>query len=420
MPWRTPGVEAQRTWVVAPSRQILEERWRHLVAGPPEERDSLLRANRDRDIHSTPRFLPGLGDPSQPMSPLANASADEPMPPIVSYGFRSFDRQWLLADHRLISYARPDLWRVESAPGQLFLTTLHAARPLGPGPAVVATAALPDRHHFRGSFGGAMLPLWRDPSGTQANLLPGLLSYLSRLYAQEVTPPAFVAYLAAVLAHPEYTRRFAEELHEATGPRVPITRDRGLFATAATLGARVLWLQTYAARYSDPEAERPARIVRGAARAVVPIPAHPDRRPTSFRHDPQTHTLHVGEGTFSPVAPEVMRYEVSGMRVLNKWLDYRIATPAVGGRSPLDEVTVARWPFEWTHELLELLWMLEALIALEPQQHALLDEIMAGSLLTSAELLELDLLPVPGEARQPVCTSWTGQQSDQLDLPLQE
>src|SRR6202011_2107898 len=105
----------------------------------------------------------------------------------LRYAYRSFDRQWVLPDARLGDFMRPALWRIAS-PHQIFLTSL-LTNVLGPGPAAVATALVPDLDHFRGSFGGrAVIPLWRDPGATIPNVADGLLDDLAQLYGFPASP----------------------------------------------------------------------------------------------------------------------------------------------------------------------------------------------------------------------------------------
>jgi hypothetical protein len=397
MPWSSPGVKTERTWVIAPQQGVLRNRWRHLVAAPLGERDGLLKANRNRSIQSTPRPLPGYGNPNIRMASLASARPDEPVPPIRRYGYRSFDRQWILADHRLMYPARPDLWAVAGAT-QIFLTTQHS-KELRSGPAVVATADIPDNDYFQGHEGGAVLPLWRDRSGSQPNVLPGLLEHLHTVLRKTVTPGHFIAYLAAILGHRGYTRRFADDLRPP-GPRVPLTADPELFDRAVQLGSSVLWLHTYASRYADSDAGRPKSIPRGRARPDQPIPPGPQGMPTSAWYHEANQTLHVGAGTFTSVASAVAGYQVNGMRVVFKWLNYRLADPVGVSSSPLSEDNKAtEWSFEWTLELLNLLWVLEELINLEPAQEELLDRVILAPQLSTGDLQRLGILPVPLMAR---------------------
>ena len=64
--------------------------------------------------------------------------------------------------------------------------------------------------------------------------------------------------------------------------------------------------------------------------------------------------------------------------------------------SPLDDIRPQRWTAAFTNELLDLLWVLEATVALQPEQARLLDAAAAGDCLTAD-----DLPPVPEELRHP-------------------
>ncbi len=164
-------------------------------------------------------------------------------------------------------------------------------------------------------------------------------------------------------------------------------------------GRRVLWLHTFAERYADPVAGHPAgRVPQGAARLLEPIPAGAGELP----EEPvwEDGALVLGAGRIAPVGEEIWRYEVSTMRVLKHWLEYRMRAPAGRGLGALDQVVADAWPHSWTEELLELIWVLEALVALEPGQDALLREITAGPTISCSELAEAGVLPVDERARK--------------------
>jgi len=65
--------------------------------------------------------------------------------------------------------------------------------------------------------------------------------------------------------------------------------------------------------------------------------------------------------------------------------------------SPLDEIRPERWTPALTDELLELLWVLEHTLAMEPELEALLDEVVRGPCFTSEELPK----PTAEERRAP-------------------
>ena len=126
---------------------------------------------------------------------------------------------------------------------------------------------------------------------------------------------------------------------------------------------------------------------QGRARCTLPVPA--DRYPANHTYDPQTKILQVGEGEFAPVAREVYEYSVSGWQVVKSWLDYRRLDGAGRKSSPLDDIRPERW--EFTEELLDLLWVLEATIAMQPEGESLLDEVLRSEIFSDIEL------PTPAE-----------------------
>lgn len=132
-------------------------------------------------------------------------------------------------------------------------------------------------------------------------------------------------------------------------------------------------------------------IVRAS---LVPVHADLARRPTTAQSDAVRGptpaldrleaadgdgTLHVGEGAFAPVGREVYEFEVSGLKVVQSWLKYRMKCPRnVRRSSPLDDIRPERWTAEFTGELLNVLWILEATLAEYPGQARLLERIVEG------------------------------------------
>jgi hypothetical protein len=242
---------------------------------------------------------------------------------IARVGYRSFDRQFIIYDSRVIDRPRPQLWQVASDV-QVFVTEQHA-HTLEMGPGLVFTADVPDMHYINGR-GGRVLPLYRDRAGLATNFAPGLTRLLSERLGRTVTAADLLAYIAAVTAHAGYTATFREELR-TPGVRVPLTADAELWEQAVGLGRRVLWLHTYGERFTDPADNRPAGPPRAAAadrpKVQVAIPGTIDDMPDDISYDAQTATLHVGAGQIAPVRPKVWAYEVSGMRIIKKWFGYR-------------------------------------------------------------------------------------------------
>jgi hypothetical protein len=295
---------------------------------------------------------------------------------------------------------KPVLWEVAGKPAQaaqVFITS-QLWQVLGNGPALTATVFVPDFHHFKGSYGGKdTIALYRDAAGKEANILPGLLDVLAKAYGRKVTPEDFLAYVYGVLAQPAFTERFADELGTRE-LRVPLTKDAALFARVRDVGAKLLWLHTYGLRFV-PKGKHKGQVPKGAAKCTKAVPSAQADYPEKYEYNEATKTLHVGAGEFAPVAPEVFAFEVSGLKVVQSWLGYRMKMPKGKKSSPLDDITPATlggWPSEFTTELLELLWVLEATLAEYPAQAKLLGQVVEGVCFTADELPE-----VPEHMRKP-------------------
>ena len=391
MPWRQSGVKAGRTWVIAPQKELLEERWRVLLQAEKDNRKNLFKDSpTGRKAHETAIQLPPSDATLKPVADLVQSS---PAPNIIRFAYRSFDRQFVLADARLLDRPAPTLWGIRSD-RQLFLTSL-LNHPLGDGPAATVCWHLPDLHHFRGSYGAKeVFPLYRTADVSEPNILPGLLEILSTAYDRVVTPEDFLAYVYGTLAHPSFAAQFAKAL-ETRQLHVPITKDAALFAQVRDAGARLLHLHTYGQRFV-PQGKPPAQIPPGAARCTKAVPGDDDHYPERFTYTDATQTLHVGQGEFAPVTPDVYEFEVSGLKVVQSWLKYRMRQGAGRKSSTLDDIRPTRWPSAFTTELLELLWVLEATLAEYPDQAELLEAVLATNLFQATELP-----PAPAEMRKP-------------------
>ena len=373
MPWQTSGAQIKRTWPLAPESEVLRQRWRALLAS--SDRAGAFKETRDRDVTRAVLDFDGLTS----LTPLAALPAAAPAPADVRYGYRSFDRQYLLADNRLGDYLRPALWQTHSDRQLYFASVFTQA--LSVGPALTLSAEVPDLHFFRGSFGAKdIFPLWRDAAATLPNLHPGLLPQLAAAYGHAVTPEDFAAYVYAVLAQSAFTARFHDEL-ASRELRLPITLDAALFERAVTFGRELIFLHSFGERMATSQ-----HWPVPTAKCLKAVPA--SNLPERFAYDEAQRLLHVGEGTFGPVSLEVWNYEVSGLKVLQSWLGYRMRRRKGKKSSPLDDIAPAGWSAEFTSELLRLITLLERSVQMAPAQGALLDEIVSGSLLLVDQLGE--------------------------------
>jgi len=388
-PWQQPGCKFGRTWPIAPSRDVLEQRWLRLVAttDPDDRAACFVTPSHGRNVNTR------VGD----RRTIAEEPVGAPPPPIARYGYRSFDRQWAFDDPRLAALERPSLW-ASASERQIFMATMPT-NALGLGVSASVTADVPDLHFFCGRGGKDILPLHRDAAGTP-NVDPSALEAISGRHTgagatHGVGAPELFSYAYAVLAGTDYSERFRQEL-ETPGPRVPLTADGTLFAEVADLGRDLIWLHTFGARFAsgrDAAAIRLDSVAVSQTITILPATAR------SVFYDADKRALTIGDGRVEGVSPEAWAFEVSGMPILKKWLGYRTMTPpgrAARSESALDAIRPDAWPLEWTDELIEVISVLQRTIDLRPRGIALLDRIVAGPTIPAS-----DLPPVPLELRRP-------------------
>ena len=164
-----------------------------------------------------------------------------------------------------------------------------------------------------------------------------------------------------------------------------MTADPELFSRVSAFGRALLWWHTWGERFAPGgKKSLPDRGIE----IVEDVTGYPD----SFSHDPSKGVLHVGSGRFGPVSPEVWDFEVSGLKVLQSWLGYRMKTRKGKKSSPLDDIRPQRWTF--SGELVHLLSILDYTVSVTPEAAQLLDEVVAG------ELIDASQLPQPTEAER--------------------
>jgi len=374
-----PGVKAGRTWVLGPSSSLLKRRVAELLEHSLPQRPGLFKDSPTgrKCVEPLGRTnMPGDWD-RMPVSRMVD------QPDLARYGYRSLDRQWVIADPRFLDRASA-AWSLHSN-DQIYLTTLTSTK-LGAGPAVTATPYVPDLHHFRGSYGAKdVMPLYRDRQGKDPNVTNGLLEVITEALGADVEPEHLLAYVYGLTGSSAFTDHFTDELGEAAGPvRIPITANAALFDEVVALGEELLWLHTWGERFAAGQ-----DLPSPTAKEVSPVSgAYPEK----FKWDAGSQTLTVGNGSFGPVAREVWEFEVSGLKVLQSWLGYRLKAGKGKKSSPLDDIRPERWTF--TPELLTLLAILEQTVALTPKAAELLERVVTGDLIDPATL------PTPTDAER--------------------
>ncbi len=371
-PWQHSGTQLKRKWPIGETRDVLANRWRTLTRTPSLERSRAFGETSDRKIEGRYR---SLDDSDALMSAIENLAPDSPTPKVVPYAYRSFERQWIIRDSRIGDRMRPELWSSYGG-DQVYITSL-LTDVLGSGPAATASAEIPDLHHFSGRGAKDVIPLWRDADATDPNVTKGLLDRLGDAFGCPVTAERLFAYAFGILAQPAFVDRFWDEL-ELPPPRLPITKNADLFNRVADHGAELLYLHTYGKRFGS--ADNDGSVPQGCAGCDEGV----SRYPESYEYDRTNDVLRVGDGVFSPVKPEVWDYSVSGMQIVKTWLDRRSLRGSGRKSSPLDNIRPVRWDF--IEELLELLWVLERTIELQPVGAGLLEKVCESELFSAAEL----------------------------------
>ena len=340
MPRRHSGVETKRDALV--------------VGVTREETSRSLRRIQDDRLPLPERQLLFHETPSRALPSVIGIDARR----IRRYGYRPFDIRWLYDDVAFIDRPRPKLRR-DWHEGQRALVTLPKGH--GPGPVVVVQPELPDRHAFRGNYGGHVFPLWLDTEHLEPNLVTGCARGLRAHLHPDVSGNDILGYLLALLSAPVYQQQFHAEL--ALGfPRVPFTTDVSLFHDAANAGREVL------AVYDLPA----ARGIRLDGRSG-PI--------TSARWEQRR--LHVTDGAWvSPVSRRAWEYSVSGYRVIDRWIAARVGVDLA-----------ADW--EVVDQLLRVVFAVEQMVTLSDRLDGLLMRVLEGTTFGRQTLLGVDLRVAP-------------------------
>ena len=232
-------------------------------------------------------------------------------------------------------------------------------------------------------------PLYLDKDAELPNITGNLLDVLTRRYKTDITAEDLFAYVYAILGGQSYTRIFWDEL-ETPGARIPITKDAELFRKASERGKKLIWLHTYAQRFKDEQQNRNGKVPKGVAEVRVAVTEFPNE----FSYDPESKEIHVGNGRIAPVESAVWNYEISGLKVLQSWLGYRMKKPKGRKSSELDKIRPQQWSHNMTIKLINLVWILEATIIMEPDLESVLQAVIKSECFHAREF------PKPSEKQK--------------------
>jgi hypothetical protein len=292
------GLESKRDRVVyGPTAKVLRKRieWISSLQGDELEREFNGTSMNAADV-------------------AAKAGLSDEFVRQVSY--RPFDVLWHYSHPSWNDRPRPSLQSVWGT-DNLCLFTLPAG--IGQGPAVWCHGMFPDRHAFRGSYGGYAFPLYdRRPDVSGPNIPAGLLQRLSSAYGKAVTAEQVFDVVLCLLSAESYTLRFSEDLEDVF-PHVPFPHAPEDFDAAAALGADIRGLEAFA---------RPPRP-EFATNALAHVATNPKGKIASVEYGDGEITLCAdGSGRITGIPQSVWEFSVSGYRILPRWLEARVGLTA--------------------------------------------------------------------------------------------
>ncbi len=230
-------------------------------------------------------------------------------------GYRPLDRRWHYNHAAWNDRPRPNL---RSAWGEDNICLFAMPGGTNAGPAVWCFANYPDRHAFRGSYGGYAFPLYdrREGEGT-ANLSLTLTASLSAAYGEEIVAEDVFDAILCLLSASSYSLRFAEDLEDVF-PHIPFPADPEIFAETVRIGREIRAVETFA---------RPsAAAYRGAAFCRLVSQPHGNLAAVEYA-DGVITLCEDGSGEITGLPGSVWSFAVSGYRLLPRWLEARVGLP---------------------------------------------------------------------------------------------
>ena len=358
--FRSSGIETQRDdFVYAFADETLRQRVTSLRALPLDDAVTAFHDTAARSAREARRVR---------WSPSA----------VIDVAYRPLDRRRLYGATAFVDRRRPEL---QDTWGKTNRCLYSLPFNTGAGPAAWVHAAPPDRHAFRGSYGGYAFPLWDRRQGPTAhNLAPALLANLGRIYGTPPAPEQVFDAVAALLSAPSYAARFAWDLEEAF-PHVPLPSDRATFLEAARIGGEIRALESFA---RDPaERFRSTRLDGRASGVTLAVPP-PARAFLADGRGTGTLALQPDQSLRLIGLPEpVWTFAVSGYRVLPRFLAARAG-------EALDAAL--------QRAILDIAWRIEELLHWFAQADAVLEAALVAPLTRT----ELGLAPLPADPAPPL------------------
>ncbi len=304
------------------------------VGGKPGDDDLLVSVRREMVIPKLETFLQAskgvVGNASPRLTEARQkilqrgSSLTLDASHVELYLYRPFDIRWVYYDPAIWTRGVPAL-KVQCRGTLLLLCAKIVNDPTWAH--VFATTTFPDVIALSNStsVNCYVFPVQISEGGTGKqpwNLTPAFQSYLTAMGMDlnHAGDADILAYLYAVLSAPTYRSRYDVLLRGGHFPRVPLVRDRALFARISTLGRRLVDL--HASFGQEPT--HLAHTVSLDIRADV-IPG--DCVASGFPRFEKNQILISQTAKFAPVSPEVWDFVVGKYPVCRQWLVARAKLP---------------------------------------------------------------------------------------------
>jgi hypothetical protein len=286
----------------------LESKRDHIVYGPTAE-DLASKALAFLELKGVDADLKFN---STTMNPAKDAKAVGFDPLLVrSVSYRPLDRQCHYPHRRWNDRLRTQLmaaWGTDN----LCLFSLPANT--GKGAATWCHPEYPDRHSFRGSYGGYAFPLYDRRQGPNAaNISHVLIASLGEAYGQPVSAEDIFDAILAILSASSYSILFAEDLEDVF-PHIPFPATHAVFKRAVEIGREIRALESFARK--PAAAYRPKAFCRIAREPTGPVVA------VTYR-DGAISLCEDESGLITGIPQAVWDFSVSGYYVLRRWIDGR-------------------------------------------------------------------------------------------------
>ncbi len=170
---------------------------------------------------------------------------------ICAAGYRPLDRRALYNQRGYVDWPRPKLQAVW---GHSNVAIMAMPNGTAGGPGCWCHALLPDRHAFRGSYGGYAFPFYdRRPGQGPINLKAELIEALNAAHGATVGPQEVFDAILCLLSAQSYTLRFAEDLEDVFPHVCPSPQARRPFGELPRWDVK--------SGLSKPSSDRPAKPI---------------------------------------------------------------------------------------------------------------------------------------------------------------